>query len=107
MGVSATHLDVTMVPYYRKSFYKHYKEICDIIPFINYNLLDKINEKEIGDISINDFVYKGKSIINFIKRYIWKKAFELTNKETKQAVEGMYHNANTLMSRSGQCYIDS
>lgn len=102
-GVSATHLDVTMVPYYRKSFYKHYKEICDIIPFVNSNLLDKINENEIGDISINNFVYKGKSIFNFIKRYIWKKAFELTNKETKQAVEGMYHNANTLMSRSGRC----
>ena len=25
-GVSATHLDWTMVPYVRKSFYKHYKE---------------------------------------------------------------------------------
>lgn len=101
MGVSATHLDVTMVPYYRKSFYKHYKEICDIIPFVNSNLLDNVDENEIGDISINDSVYKGKSVFNFIKRYIWKKAFELTNKETKQAVEGMYHNANTLMSRSG------
>ena len=26
MGVSATHLDWTMVPYVRKSFYKHFKD---------------------------------------------------------------------------------
>ena len=100
-GVSATHLDISMVPYYRKSFYKHYKDICNIIPFLNSNFLNNISKDKIEEISINDPVYKGKSFFNFIKRYIWKKAFELTNRETTQAVEGMYHNANTLMSRSG------
>ena len=94
-----------MVPYYRKSFYKHYKDICNIIPFLNSNFLNNISKDKVEEISINDPVYKGKSIFNFIKRYIWKKAFELTNRETTQAVEGMYHNANTLMSRSGRCYI--
>ena len=104
-GVSATHLDISMVPYYRKSFYKHYKDICNIIPFLNSNFLNNISKDKIEEISINDPIYKGKSFFNFIKRYIWNKAFELTNRETKQAVEGMYHNANTLMSRSGRCYI--
>jgi len=30
-GVAATHLDWTMVPYVRKSFYKHLQEVCKII----------------------------------------------------------------------------
>jgi len=32
---------------------------------------------------------------------IYKYALEMTTKELKQAVEGMYHNLNTLQSRSG------
>ena len=31
-----------------------------------------------------------------------RKALVLTKKELKQAVEGMYHNLNTLQSRSGK-----
>jgi ribonucleoside-triphosphate reductase len=96
-GVSATHLDWTMVPYIRKSFYKHYKDICDIIPFVKDNL-------EIADpseVSIDDEVYCGRHWWNFVKRYIARKAFKATQKELKQAVEGMYHNLNTLQSRSG------
>lgn len=96
-GVSATHLDWTMVPYVRKSFYKHYKEICDILPFIKNNL--ELNAPE--DISIEDAVYSGRHWCNFVKRYITRKALNATNKELKQAVEGMYHNLNTLQSRSG------
>lgn len=32
---------------------------------------------------------------------IYRYALEMTEKETRQAVEGMYHNLNTLQSRSG------
>lgn len=32
MGVSASHIDWTMVPYVRKSFYKHY---CDGLKYIS------------------------------------------------------------------------
>ena len=35
-GVSASHLDWTMVPYVRKSFFKHYKDGCKY--FLNVNL---------------------------------------------------------------------
>lgn len=87
-GVSATHLDWTMVPYVRKSFYKHYKEVFDILPFVKC----KIKEKNITDISIEDPAYIGKHWFNFIKKYVAKKALKLTKKELKQAVEGMYHN---------------
>lgn len=95
-GVSATHLDWTMVPYVRKSFYKHYNNIIDIIPFLK----KKINIEKPEDISIEDEIYTGKWY-NFIKKYINKKALKLTKKELKQAVEGVYHNLNTLQSRSG------
>ena len=96
-GVSATHLDWTMVPYVRKSFYKHYQDICDIIPFVKCEV--NLNNPE--DVSIDDKIYCGRHFWNFIKKYITAKALKATKKELKQAVEGMYHNLNTLQSRSG------
>lgn len=88
-GVSATHLDWTMVPYVRKSFYKHFR---DGLLYI---------QKE----SINDHPAKDTWPIDH-KLYVcnhevYKYAMDMTERETKQAVEGMYHNLNTLQSRSG------
>ncbi len=96
-GVSATHLDWTMVPYVRKSFYKHYKNICDVIPGVS----DKLVLANPDEVSIDDEIYRGSYWWNFMKRYITRKAIKATKKELKQAVEGMYHNLNTLQSRSG------
>lgn len=101
-GCSATHLDTTMVPYVRKSFFKHYMTVMDIVPFVKESWLDKsVDKNSSKDISIDDEIYKGKRWFNFIKRYVWNKAMKLTVKELNQAVEGMYHNLNTLQSRSG------
>lgn len=89
-GVSATHVDWTMVPYVRKSFYKHYQEGLQYIEEIeNPYLLEDIENTSIDS--------------NFYKTYpkSYKYAMDKTNKELKQAVEGMYHNLNTLQSRSG------
>ena len=93
-GVSATHLDWTMIPYVRKSFYKHYKE--GIIYISDCNDIDKdyILENLSNDLSIEDEKYKKYS-------KIYKYAMDMTIKEVYQAVEGMYHNLNTLQSRSG------
>lgn len=89
-GVSATHLDWTMVPYVRKSFYKHF---MDGIKYIEeMDCFFDLGDKE--EISIEDEKYK-----KFPKSY--KYAMDKTNKELQQAVEGMYHNLNTLQSRSG------
>ena len=180
-GVAATHLDWTMVPYVRKSFFKHFKdgmkyidcddaediqEFIDLItgmpikswlvrnskgelenhgirePWLedniwiqgkNYNRSEtylgvimaneEINKKyafvqdkpvcvndvgfdyvtntyylaepiDIKEISIDDMYYK-----NHTKVYEY--ALEMTKKEIYQAVEGLYHNLNTLQSRSG------
>jgi len=88
-GVSASHLDWTMVPYVRKSFYKHFK---DGFKYIYNDELAEIEHPE--DLSIDSDEYK-----YYAKAY--KYALDLTTRETQQAVEGMYHNLNTLQSRSG------
>ena len=90
-GVSATHLDWTMVPYVRKSFYKHWKDGCKYILNIDVSKYDGVIT---NNMSIDDESYK-----TFDKAYDY--AMEMTERETRQAVEGMYHNLNTLQSRSG------
>lgn len=89
-GVSASHIDWTMVPYVRKSFIKHFKDGLKYIE--NMELKGGIDSPE--EKSIEDDEYK-----KFPKAYRY--ALEMTEKETHQAVEGMYHNLNTLQSRSG------
>ena len=88
-GVSATHLDWTMIPYVRKSFDKHFR---DGIKYILGKNTEYIAKEEL---SIEDKYYKsyGDAVYNY--------AMDLTTREAKQAVEGMYHNLNTLQSRSG------
>lgn len=98
-GVSATHLDWTMVPYVRKSFAKHYKDglkyFLDIPGWedIDYSIESMI--KNAADYSIIDSewsAYCKKAAVY---------AYDMTERELVQAVEGMYHNLNTLQSRSG------
>lgn len=92
-GVSATHLDWTMVPYVRKSFWKHYRD--------GMLYLEKDNNSEIFTMKASDY---DRSIDDeFWKVYskAYKYAIDMTERECYQAVEGMYHNLNTLQSRSG------
>lgn len=111
-GVSATHLDWTMVPYVRKSFYKHYKDGMKYIVLkptntnIIWNLNDYLEDSDkynrIEDIPITDYsAYPNMpdDMGNFDEVYGY--AMDMTIKEVHQAVEGMYHNLNTLQSRSG------
>ena len=92
-GVAASHLDWTMVPYVRKSFKKHLKNGFKYIARGDADILAVIeSDTEIG------FDYPGLKE-NYPKTYEY--AYDMTLKETQQAVEGMYHNLNTLQSRSG------
>ena len=86
-GVSAGHLDWTMVPYVKKSFRKHFNEGMEFIE-------ESDLRQESNELSIEDDFYK-----QFPK--VYKYAMTKTEKELMQAVEGMYHNLNTLQSRSG------
>ena len=90
-GVSASHLDWTMVPYVRKSFRKHY------IDGLKY--VENINDEELFqhipmDAGVQDEEYK-------VYKGAYDYAMEMTERELQQAVEGMFHNLNTLQSRSG------
>lgn len=89
-GVSATHLDWTMVPYVRKSFSKHFKDgIKYIKPEDDPSRVPK--ELSFNDLEAND-PRNAK---------VYQYAMDMTKRELNQAVEGMYHNLNTLQSRSG------
>jgi len=123
-GVSGSHLDWTMVKFFRKSFMKHY---------INAYIKQSDNFYNSDIINIASEFYKDKnglertSLDKFIKDYkneffketgLSEEDFTLDNKdkldaklyqsalfdtlnELNQAVEGLYHNLNTLQSRSG------
>ena len=125
-GVSATHLDWTMVPFVRKSFLKHYITawLKDLPEFLNLNLMNMMfetYEETIEGITItrnkfDEWIDENKESFfkltdtkesdyridnnNLISKYYQSALFDTIN-ETKQAVEGMYHNLNTLQSRSG------
>ena len=97
-GVSATHLDWTMVPYVRKSFYKHY---ADGLTYV-------IDSKDFPNgYDVNSFVEYIKSSPAIDDEYFLavpkacEYAIDMTKRELKQAAEGLYHNLNTLQSRSG------
>ena len=92
MGVSATHLDWTMVPYVRKSFRKHY---IDGLKYIENIFDEELFEHIPTNAGINDEEYKIYS-----KAYNY--AMDMTEREVKQAAEGMFHNLNSLQSRSGK-----
>ena len=130
-GVSATHLDWTMAPYVKKSFFKHYVQryLEDSPEFLDLDvekmIFDDYDEEIIGDdgkkyvishnafddwcdenrdkmlklmgLTQDDFYFDNKKL-NPV--YV-QSAKKNTLIELKQAVEGMYHNLNTLQSRSG------
>lgn len=112
-GVSATHLDWTMIPYVRKSFMKHYilSYIKTLDDFYDLDLLN-MSEEEIDEwyeenkqkylnklgLNVDDFTFDNQSNLDSL---LYQCALFDTRRETYQAVEGMYHNLNTLQSRSG------
>lgn len=92
-GCSATHLDWTMIPYVRKSFSKHFKDALRYIENCN-------NEEYIKSVP-SELSFDDKEANDEIHKNSYKYAMDMTTKETYQAVEGMYHNLNSLQSRSG------
>ena len=90
-GVSATHLDWTMVPYVRRSFRKHY---ADGKKYISCDPQWQPADPDPDRLSVLD-----ESYLADIRAYAY--AMEKTRDEIYQSVEGLYHNLNTLQSRSG------
>ena len=91
-GVSASHIDWTMVPYVRKSFIKHYKD--------GLRWLHDCSEQEIANFYFNES-WPINSGVYTQNEKPYKYALDKTAREVYQSVEAMYHNLNTLQSRSG------
>lgn len=95
-GVSATHLDWTMVPYVRKSFLKHY---LDGLKYVQHCDQEGIEECKVWAAAHPDATVRDDYFVS--RAEVYQYAMDMTTKEIYQAVEGMYHNLNTLQSRSG------
>ena len=90
-GVAASSLDWDLIPYIRISFRKHWlREYRKLASKTSCPTFFSAPE----DLSIDDVQYKELSLI-------YTYAMEDLQKELDQAVEGMFHNLNTLQSRSG------
>lgn len=101
-GVSATHLDWTMVPYVRKSFTKHLRDGMAYVEKLSKYKTERFhkwlkNDENHPDGTIH---FDDEEFMN-LHSDAWEYAMDMTEREVYQAVEGMYHNLNTLQSRSG------
>ena len=90
-GVSASHIDWTMVPYVRKSFAKHFKD----------GLIYVQHDREQAKIVPNELSFEDKQANDIRNDEAYIYAMDMIFKEINQSVEAMYHNLNTLQSRSG------
>ena len=102
-----------MVPYVRKSFYKHLKDGVkflygeEALSYLTINLdgldLGKLPIEAYHNPTVGE--EEGRESYWILNNPAWKQAYEyaleMTEREVYQAVEGMYHNLNTLQSRSG------
>ncbi len=125
-GVSCTHLDFTLELFVRKSLMKHFiiASIKDSKSFKTMDLLQMVfddyvdefgivrnvfeewlqDNKDIflknWEVTFDDFYFGGRALQRISKKW-YQSALLDTIIETKQAAEGLYHNLNTLLSRSG------
>lgn len=123
-GVSCSHLDWTMVKFFRKSFMKHYinayiKQNEKLYTSDLINIASEFYKDENGlertalDKFINDYkdeFFKETGLVeedfkldnkDKLDAKLYQSALFDTLNELNQAIEGMYHNLNTLQSRSG------
>ena len=96
-----------MVPYVRKSFYKHYRDgmryLCCEPNWSLDNMIDDDDDVScVEEIPIDHYGFYPNENDDFGDyRAVYQYALDMTERECYQAVEGMYHNLNTLQSRSG------
>ena len=95
-GVSASHIDWTLVPYVKKSFYKHFK---DGLVYIKENILEDGYQSGIFDVINDEMSITNTTYMSLPSTYEY--AYNMTVREIYQATEGLFHNLNTLQSRSG------
>ena len=112
-GVSATHIDWTMVPYvqwtFRKRYLLNYIKSTDEIMQIDFAAMDQDELDDWVDdnkerlctalkVEYMDITMDNKDKLD---KHLYQAALFDTRIDVYQAVEAMYHNLNTLQSRSG------
>jgi ribonucleoside-triphosphate reductase len=92
-----------MVPYVRKSFVKHFLDAMEWVYENNYNIRPQFEGYDFKNVSIDFETMSCPNIHCFYKENpkAYQYALRMTEREIYQAVEGLYHNLNTLQSRSG------
>jgi ribonucleoside-triphosphate reductase len=103
-----------MVPYVRKSFWKHFKDGVKYLyspndyNYIVNNVLGDLDTSKMPIQSYRNATTKTEeenAVSYLLASETYKKAYDyaydMTVRETHQAAEGLYHNLNTLQSRSG------
>lgn len=122
-GVAATHYDYTMVPYMRMSFWKYFFDeafyhmsrkqfelVHDVIvnkgisvreQSIETSDFEELFKEDIKKFKENEDTAEMDKDIDFIIKRTYEISLARTIKEVYQSIEGLYHNLNTLQSRSG------
>lgn len=113
-GVAATHLDWTLIPSLRWTFFKHYKDgIKYLVTAEEYEKLMSIKIEKVNTLNfdqIDKLIHKlklnNRMPINS-KEYksiekVYQYALDMTNRDARQGAEALLHNLNSLQSRSGQ-----
>ena len=103
-----------MVPYVRKSFWKHFRDGVKYLyspndyNYIVNNVLEDLDTSKMPIQSYRNATTKteeANAVSYLLASETYKKAYDyaydMTARETHQAAEGLYHNLNTLQSRSG------
>ena len=127
-GQSIPMFDYYLAPGVRKTFIKHFKELLEnsILLLLGskgfstenckHKLIKFLESKEAKDLisverkvipySFSTKISKyfedlDESSLKTLVKHVWTKAFQLTVKDTYQAMEGFIHNCNTMHSRAG------
>lgn len=100
-GISAGHIDWTMVPYVRKSFTKHFYDGLKFCERKSNFKLKLFKNRIQNDLNNDGTIHLDNEKLAKKHKKAWAYAMSMTEREIHQAAEGAYHNLNTLQSRSG------
>lgn len=96
-GVASTHLDWTLEPYVKKSFKKHY---IDGLAYIDE--WEPAKDKGVAERMLGFEIDMSNELCKEYCERAYNYAMDMTKREVYQSIESLYHNLNTLQSRSGQ-----
>lgn len=112
-GVAAGHLDWSLVPYVRLSFYKHFMVGLKFVENVDNDAIAKFKKEFFSLPNDDDFKFLEEDTIDKRKhisidnkiykshKKVYDYALSMLKDEVFQSVEAMYSNLNTLQSRSG------